>query len=295
MLNGEEKHAPPLKAIPEPPKKPFVVIGTPALYGDVCMTYLQSVLMMTKLFEAAGIDWAFVLNPGDPYLAKVRNAMVTRAFTEYPQFTHLFFIDADVGFDPKAALILVKADLDVAAGIYPKKTDVPEFPCELFLESTDGQIISSNGWCKANAVPTGFLCIKRHVLERMAVGRGVYRDLDGKEKYNIFQQGFFPPEGEKTVGDWWGEDYAFCRQWREMGGEIWVWPDIDFTHTGPKTWKGNFGPSVKAFMEGKAKIRDVGSAAEPAASVPPAAGVAVPTVLPAELAERTEPVAGVKP
>lgn len=256
MLHNEGTVAP-VKAVPEV-KRPFVVIGTPALYGDVCFPYLASVVAMVMLFEQAGIDWAFVLNPGDPYLAKVRNSIATRAFVEYPQFTHLFFIDSDIGWDPSAGVRLVQSDLDMTAGIYPKKTDIPEFPCELMLDpESDGKsLVEKSGWYKANAVPTGFLCIKRQVLEKMAVGRGVYKDLDGKEKYNIFQQGFNPPEPPATAGEWWGEDYAFCRQWREMGGEIWVWPDIQFTHTGRKSWTNNFGPSVKAFMAGKAIVRD---------------------------------------
>ena len=27
-------------------------------------------------------------------------------------------------------------------------------------------------------------------------------------------------------GAWWGEDYAFCRRWREKGGQIWCLPDL---------------------------------------------------------------------
>jgi len=244
-------------------KRPFVVIGTPALYGDVCFPYLQSVIEMVAHFTSVGIDWAFVLNPGDPYLAKVRNSIATRAFHEYPQFTHLLFIDSDLGWDYTAGAKLILSDLDVCAGIYPKKTDIPEFPCELMLDSTvDGKLIEKDGWFKANAIPTGFMSIKRHVLEKMAVGRGMYRDLDGKEKYNIFQQGFNPPTGDATLGEWWGEDYAFCRQWRDMGGDIWIWPDISFTHTGRKSWKNNFGPSVKAFAEGRAVVRDIQKNAE---------------------------------
>lgn len=255
-----------LKAVTEE-QKPFVVIGTPALYGDVCFPYLQSVIAMVCLFEKHGINWAFVLNPGDPYLAKVRNSIATRAFNEYPQFTHLFFIDADLGFDAKAALLLVQSGHDISAGIYPKKTDVPEFPCELMLDpETNGKtLIEKDGWYKANAVPTGFLCIKKHVLEKLAVGRGTYRDLDGKEKYNIFQQGFNPPIPPAVHGEWWGEDYALCRQWREMGGDLWIWPDIQFTHTGRKSWSNNFGPSVQAFKEGKAIVRDLEEKASQAA------------------------------
>ena len=235
------------------PGRPFVLIGTPSLYGDVIFPYLRSAVETVTKFDEAGIDWGFILKPGDPYLAKVRNSIATDFLTDYPQGTHLFFIDADLGWDADAAVRLVERNWDVTAGIYPKKSDPPEFPCELFLDAVkDGKLVEREGWYKANAVPTGFLCIKRHVLEKMAVGRGVYRDLDGKDKYNIFQQGFHADDKQ-----WWGEDYAFCRQWREMGGELWVWPDIQFSHTGKKSWHNNFAPSVQAFAEGRAKITDI--------------------------------------
>jgi hypothetical protein len=35
--------------------------------------------------------------------------------------THLFWIDADIGFSPEAAFRLLLADRDVAAGVYPLK------------------------------------------------------------------------------------------------------------------------------------------------------------------------------
>lgn len=264
--------------MPNDEKRPLVVIGTPSLYGDVCFPYLQSIVETVVKFNEAGIDWTMILQPGDPYLAKVRNSIATRALIEFPQMTHLFFIDADLGWNADAALRLVKSGHDVCAGIYPKKTLPPEFPCELRLDpENNNQLIERDGWCLANAVPTGFLCIKRNVLEKMAVGRGVYRDLDGKEKYNIFQQGFHPSEDGSDIGQWWGEDYAFCRQWNEMGGEIWVWPDIGFSHTGVKAYVNNFGASVAAFREGRAITRD----AKPLPIKPapaPDAGVVMPTV-----------------
>jgi len=251
MHNGEEH--PTVNRISEPRPRPFVVVGTPSLYADVCFPYLQSAIETVAAFSQHGIDWGFILSPGDPYLAKVRNNIATRFLTEYPQGTHLFFIDADLGWPAEAAVRMVQRDWDVVAGVYPKKSDPPEFPCELFLDDPkDGKLIEREGWYKANAVPTGFLCLKRHVLEQMAVGKGTYRDLDGKEKYNIFQMGYH-------AGDnmWWGEDYAFCRQWREAGGELWVWPDIQFAHTGKKSWANNFAPSVRAFIDGRATIRDI--------------------------------------
>jgi hypothetical protein len=31
-------------------------------------------------------------------------------------------------------------------------------------------------------------------------------------------------------GVWYGEDYAFSRNWLAAGGEIWIVPDLDLTH-----------------------------------------------------------------
>jgi hypothetical protein len=40
---------------------------------------------------------------------------------------------------------------------------------------------------------------------------------------------------------WWGEDYAFCRNWQELSGEVWIVPDLNLNHwSGDKVWKGNF-------------------------------------------------------
>ena len=36
--------------------------------------------------------------------------------------------------------------------------------------------------------------------------------------------------------------------WREMGGEVWVDPNIRFTHRGSKAWEADFGDSIKATL-----------------------------------------------
>src|ERR1051325_3979882 len=42
-------------------------------------------------------------------------------------------------------------------------------------------------------------------------------------------------------GVWWGEDYAFCRNWCDAGGEIRLVPDLDITHhDGERAYPGNF-------------------------------------------------------
>ena len=42
-------------------------------------------------------------------------------------------------------------------------------------------------------------------------------------------------------GRWWGEDYACCRRWTEIGEKLWIVPDIDVTHWQKETpYRGNF-------------------------------------------------------
>jgi hypothetical protein len=37
------------------------------------------------------------------------------------------------------------------------------------------------------------------------------------------------------------EDYALVQKWRELGGRVWVDPTIKLSHTGIRTWKGDYG------------------------------------------------------
>ena len=34
-------------------------------------------------------------------------------------------------------------------------------------------------------------------------------------------------------GAWYGEDYAFSRNWLALGGDIWIVPDLNLTHHSP--------------------------------------------------------------
>jgi hypothetical protein len=48
------------------------------------------------------------------------------------------------------------------------------------------------------------------------------------------------PQGLED-GQWVGEDYAFCRLWERMGGEIWVVPDMTLSHHGRGVeYSGNY-------------------------------------------------------
>lgn len=254
---------------PEPVTRPpeqFVVFATPALDHNVTLGYFESAYNTIMELDRRGIAHAFFMLGGDPYLAKVRNLLVHHALKSYPAMTDFFFIDADMRWDPKGVVALLDAPFDVVAGVYPKKNDVLEFPAE--LDYSGDRLTEMGGFYKAVHIPTGFLRIKRHVLERMYdAEKSIYDDATGnaKDVRNIFEMGFAPDPQTPGKGKWWGEDYAWSEKWRAMGGEIWVYPDIMFGHRGGKTWNANYVESVNAFLEGRAKVVDIGTAKENAA------------------------------
>ncbi|HEX3939396.1 MAG TPA: hypothetical protein VHX43_17980, partial [Xanthobacteraceae bacterium] len=136
---------------------------------------------------AAGMACDFHFRPGDSLVTRVRNDCVA-FFLSQPQYTHLFWIDADIGFSPQAAFRLLLCDHDVAASVYPLKRE--DWPAEGVPAGTTRQkfeelyarftvnagrvgetevdiAVDKDGFIKVREAPTGFMCIKRDVFDRL--------------------------------------------------------------------------------------------------------------------------------
>jgi hypothetical protein len=48
----------------------------------------------------------------------------------------------------------------------------------------------------------------------------------------------FEPMIEPETGEYLSEDYAFCRRWRDLGGEVWADIENPLTHVGHATYSG---------------------------------------------------------
>jgi hypothetical protein len=109
-------------------------------------------------------------------------------------------------------------------------------------------IVRDDGCVKAEWIPAGFLKVEATAIDAFM---GAYPELCFGPRYapsvDLFNHG-------AHEGVWWGEDYAFSRRWRDMGGEIWVIPDLDITHhSKASSYPGNFH---KFLMSLSAKIRE---------------------------------------
>ena len=227
----------------------FVLFCTPCLNHQVHLDHFASFVGTHDLLNAQGIRHQATHIGGLAFIDHARNILCHRFLHEFPEATDLFFLDDDIGWPPAAVLKLLSHDVDMVAGVYPLKQDEGGFPAAILADKETGQPIERNGLIKAGHVPAGFLRIRRSVIKRMAEGQPTYpfRHADGKVDLlaNIFRTGYDEKSGERA-----GEDVDFCWRWSEMGGEMWIDPDINFSHVGRKRWRGNFNDAINRVRAG---------------------------------------------
>ena len=75
------------------------LVATPCYGGMVCINYAEAILALQKACAAEAYPIEFHLRRGDSLVTRCRNDCVA-IFLANSRFTHLFFIDADIGFIP---------------------------------------------------------------------------------------------------------------------------------------------------------------------------------------------------
>lgn len=249
--------------------RPF--IATPNYGGTLTSTYVRSLLGLVNSAWSHGFAMQTRFLDGDSLITRARNRLVSE-FMADPRWTHLFWIDADIGFEPEAALRLLMADRDVVAGVYPHKLDNwpvegirealpagttradfearhPSFPFNL-LEQHRARGVDADGFMEVLDAPTGFMLIARRVFDRLAAAMPELRytpdsvGLSASETLNRPHYRFFDVLAEPANGRYLTEDYAFCRRWQSIGGKIFVDARSRLTHQGIKVYTGDFGRAV---------------------------------------------------
>ena len=227
-------------------KQKSVVFATPSYTHSVSLEYFKMTLELFPLLSRSNIHSGFSVIGGDQFIAKARNLLVGM-FLSKQEPTDLFFLDDDVGAPASAILKFINRPEDVILGAYPKKQEALDFPIEVAADPATGLLKERDGLLQVIAGPTGFMRIRRHVLEALALTHGILvdNDADGNERAspNIFRTG---------VGNdnrFYGEDWQFCLDVQAAGFEVWCDPDIDFTHRGHKVWKDNLSKHLDVYRQ----------------------------------------------
>ncbi len=209
-----------------------VIFCTPSLSGPTA-PYIKALEDSIPLIVGAGWEEGYAQEIGNPYISAARANMTRKALDAKADV--IVYIDYDLSWRPEDLLKLIETPGDVVAGTYRFKKAEEEY-----MGSTaympNGQVAGRRDGClKAVNIPAGFLKVTRSAINKFM---GAYPELVYGEPCNpsvdLFNHG-------AHKGVWYGEDYAFCRNWNDAGGEIWLIPDLNLDHhSKDEVFKGNY-------------------------------------------------------
>ncbi len=209
------------------------MIATPTHTSQNAIATTASLVNACVRLDRMNVKVAFTYVEGEAYIDNARNWFVTQFLAS--KATDILFLDYDVGFDVDGFLRVVMSRRPFTCGVYPLKTEEESYPVCFDGENVE---VDAEGFVHPLVVPNGFWRLNRSVFEVMD-----HEDYEygppGQESRHL---GYF--RHGPRAGRFIGEDADFCRRWLAVGGEISMVPDVEFTHTGTKTWRGNWARHV---------------------------------------------------
>jgi hypothetical protein len=242
-----------------------LVVATPCFGGQISVHYAASLLRLQAAMRRYGnLNFKVQFKDGDALITRARASLISQ-FLDDPAATHLLFIDADIGFEPEQVQRLIQSGADMAAAVYPiKRIDwdrvkttieasrpnpaAASLRYVLEVENPDA-VTEKAGFVKVRYAGTGFLMIRRGALERMCAQ---YPQLKFKRDHSY--DASTASENRYALfecmiaddGTYLSEDFAFCKRWTDMGGEIWADLNSKLTHVGPLAFHGDLSSQFAA-------------------------------------------------
>lgn len=207
-----------------------IFLATPAFDGKVTVPYACSLCDTRLCMAANGIDVTVRIHTCGSLLVRERNDLV-KAFLQ-TDCTHMMMIDSDIAWNPTDIKKLVDYDEDFVAALYPARGPDKCFLFRgLYSDENKRMDVSEKGLLPMEYIPAGFMLVKRHVLEKMIAH---FPDLHyiPKDASLAHTEGHMLFATEIWNGEFWGEDYVFCRRAREAGFKIFIDPMIRLEHAG---------------------------------------------------------------
>lgn len=241
----------------------------PCYGGMLTESTFMSFIKWANTARQLGIDWTLETMVNESLISRARNTL-TAKFLDMPDATHLFFVDADIGWEPWHLLVLLNRDVDVIGGLYPMKT----MPIKWVVNGFEGAETGPDHLQEVSKAGTGFLLMKKHVFEKLKAHPAVKQynnDIGLDPKYDKHLKTYFDTAVRQNR--YYSEDWTFCENWRDIGGKIWMDKRVLLRHTGTYTFcnenqeylMNTIGPMYVQQQADKAAAEAALAAATPAA------------------------------
>jgi hypothetical protein len=270
-------------------RKRKLFVATP-MYGGQCHgMYTKSTADLAKICTNYGIDVKFFYLFNESLITRARNYCVDEFMRS--DFTHLMFIDSDIGFDPNDVLTLLALmdtedpnnDKHIMCGPYPKKTiawekikravdkgfaddnpgELEKFVGDYVFNPSEGQKeVRLDEPCKVLEGGTGFMMITKDAFRKFDDAYPDYsykpdhvrtKHFDGTREIMMYFQALIDPKSKRYLS----EDYMFCQWMQKVGVDTWMCPWMKLLHTGSYTFGGSLSDLAALGSSATADIDEI--------------------------------------
>jgi hypothetical protein len=207
----------------------------PCYGGQLTEQTFMSYIKWANTARQLGLDWTVETMTNESLISRARNTL-TAKFLHTKESTHLMFVDADIGWEPWHLLVMLDAQKDVIGGLYPMKS-LPVKWCVNglpgFVEKPEDPLI------EVTKTGTGFMLIKRKVFEKLdqhPAVRPFNNDIGLPPELNPYMKTYFDTAVRENR--YYSEDWTFCENWRDLGGQVFVDKRVLLRHTGTYVFDG---------------------------------------------------------
>lgn len=195
---------------------PVLFLATPLHDGRVHHAYLSGAIELARAFPGRLI----IGKVSAPFLPVSRDVLTAHFLRS--NATHLLCVDSDIGWTAADVEQLLRANKDFVAGLYAKKTEDRALATPLRGER-EGDL------AEAPYAAAGFLLLTRTCIERLVAAHPelFYESPQGRAF------ALWSPIFEARP---YGEDAAFCKRWRALGGKIWAHTKVVLKHYGDSAY-----------------------------------------------------------
>lgn len=252
-------------------QKKKLFVATP-MYGGQCNgMFTRSMCDLTALCLKYGIEMRSYFLFNESLITRARNYCVDEFLRS--GYTHLLFIDSDIGFNPQdvLALLAIQTDespYDIIGGAYPKKCitwekikmavdkgvadDNPNILEDFVGDFVFNPVIEAGETSKSIRldepaevleIGTGFMMVRRETFDNYLrqFPDILYRpdhvrteSFDGSREIGMYFQAEIDPASKRYLS----EDYLFCQNSRKAGMKVWLCPWMHLQHAGFYTFGG---------------------------------------------------------
>ena len=236
-----------------------IFIGIPCYGNNLTLTTFNSIQKLTKYFYEEKIKFDIHTIGQESLIPRARNFLASMMIASEKNYSHLFFIDADIGFEVQNFKRLLEFNKEITCGVYPvkqlqwkklqEKIKTSNSIDEKFLKENSitfavdfddpTNVKTYNGFAKVRHGATGFMLVKRIVLETIIKKHPEIKydhTFDNTPQYDFFQTGVLNIDKKSR---YLSEDYFFCYLWKKLGGEIWSDLAAPLSHFGSHEFKGS--------------------------------------------------------